>query len=224
MRDFVVSCEALRVVLHHCHARVLRSRPRGPARKPGRGCSYEDDDDQADVCVHAAEVLSRALRLDDGPASCYRMYDFGNINFATTRSCGGFVSWEPATSNMNIANDIFYPLMSSSIERYRFCSAVKAHLAQPAIAANLHSLYLVNVPLHNADITMLMLELHNCKNIATLVADGTTSFENAYCTHASTFVPERPMYSLRTFVACYSRQESRTRRQALAEGQGAGKL
>ncbi|KAK3255284.1 hypothetical protein CYMTET_35525 [Cymbomonas tetramitiformis] len=208
MGDITASSEALRVVLEHCHERVLRSRPRRPACEPGHGCSYEDGDGHDDVYVRAAQSLSQALRLDQGPVSCHRMYDFRTLTFATTRSCGRFVTWEPATSNMEVTKDKFYPLTSSSIERSRFCSAVKAHLARPAIAANLHSLHLANVPLHNEDATMLMLGLHRCKNIATLVVDGETSFNNAYCSHAPTFLPERPIYTLRTFVACYSKPSS----------------
>ena len=195
--------EALCVVLEHCHARVLQSRPRGPTSNPGYGCSYERSDGYDHVYARVTQLLSRALQRNAVPASYYRVYDFSAMTFTSTRTCGRFVRREPAISDMDVVKHDVVPIAPWSVDRSRFCNAVNLHLAQPTIAANLHSLHLTNVPLHDKAATLLVLGLHACANLVTFVVDGAKPSDNAHRACAPSFLPERPLHTLRTFVACY---------------------
>eukprot|EP00854_Cymbomonas_tetramitiformis_P010493 gene10493-12411_t len=80
--------------------------------------------------------------------------------------------------------------------------------ARPAIAANLHSLHRIHVPLHNRAAKLLVHKLHACPNLATFVVDGAKVYGlfDIVTTHALTRSPNRAMPAMRTFVACYTKE------------------
>ncbi|KAK3288099.1 hypothetical protein CYMTET_4404 [Cymbomonas tetramitiformis] len=199
--------EALRVVLEHCHQRVLLSRPRGPSCEPGHGCSHEEGDGHEEAYLRVAQLLSQALQMELAPPSTHRAHDFETLTYATTRTHGRFVPWTPAPSDMRVTDEEDLAQVAWYTDRAGFCSAARQLLARATITANLHSLHLKNVPLHNRSIKSLARQLHACPNLTTFVVDEAKVyglFDNA-TKHAPARSRVRVLPAMRTFVASYSK-------------------
>eukprot|EP00854_Cymbomonas_tetramitiformis_P033211 gene33211-42498_t len=92
-------------------------------------------------------------------------------------------------------------------DRAGFCSAARQLLLRASITANLHSLHLKNVPLHNRSVKSLVRHLHACPNLTTFVVDEAKVyglFDNA-STDAPAWSRVRGFPAMRTFVASYSK-------------------
>ncbi|KAK3289844.1 hypothetical protein CYMTET_2587 [Cymbomonas tetramitiformis] len=207
MKRITTPSEALRVVLEHCHRRVLLSRPRGPSGEPGHGCSHEEGDGHEEAYLRVAQLLSQALHMELAPPSTHRAYDFETLTYATTRTHGRFVPWTPAPSDMRVTDEEDLAQVAWYTDRAGFCSAARQLLLRASITANLHSLHLKNVPLHNRSVKSLVRHLHACPNLTTFVVDEAKVyglFDNA-STDAPAWSRVRGFPAMRTFVASYSK-------------------
>ncbi|KAK3289093.1 hypothetical protein CYMTET_3449 [Cymbomonas tetramitiformis] len=207
MRRITAADEALCVVLEHCHRRVLLSRPRGPSGEPGHGCSHEEGDGHEEAYLRVAQLLSQALRMELAPPSTHRAYDFETLTYATTRTHGRFVPWTPAPSDMRVTDEEDLAQVAWYTDRAGFCNAARQLLLRASITANLHTLHLKNVPLHNRSVKSLVRHLHACPNLTVFIVDEAKVyglFDNA-STDAPVWSRVRGLPAMRTFVASYSK-------------------